>query len=80
MEKKEKLKHEINKFINVAIDKTNEEDKLDYLYIEISSHQGNLQMDYRLRDTKKVYWCINIGQLLNNIKKISNGIDREKVY
>ncbi|MBU5437618.1 hypothetical protein KQI42_06345 [Tissierella sp. MSJ-40] len=55
MEKKEKLKHEINKFINVAIDKTNEEDKLDYLYIEISSHQGNLQMDYRLRDTKKVY-------------------------
>ena len=27
----------------------------DFFQIEISNHQGNLQMDYSLRDRKKVY-------------------------
>lgn len=55
MENKEKLKIKINEFIGTVIDKADEDDRLDYLHIEISNHNGNLQMDYRLRDRKKVY-------------------------
>lgn len=53
--KKDKLKAKINEFIDVTIDKADAEDKLDFVYIEISNHNGNLQMDYKLRDRKKVY-------------------------
>ena len=55
MEKKDKLKLKINEFISTVIDKAEYDDKLDYFNIEISNHQGNLQMDYSLRDRKKVY-------------------------
>lgn len=55
MEKKEKIKLKINEFINTVIDKAEHDEKLDYFNIEISNHQGNLQMDYSLRDRKKVY-------------------------
>lgn len=43
MENKEKLKIEINEFVGTVIDKV---DKLDYFHIEISNHQGNLDMKY----------------------------------
>ena len=55
MKNKEKLKEQIHSFINVVIDKAADDEKLDYFNIEISNHQGNLQMDYSLRDRKKVY-------------------------
>lgn len=55
MEKKDKLKIKINEFIDTVIDKADEDNKLDYFQIEISNHNGSLQMDHRLRDRKKVY-------------------------
>lgn len=55
MENKERLKIKINEFVDVVIDKADADEKLDYFNIEISNHQGNLQMDYSLRDRKKVY-------------------------
>ncbi|MBC8590631.1 hypothetical protein [Wansuia hejianensis] len=55
MDNKDKLKNKINEFINVVVDKAAEDNKLDHFNIEISNHNGNLQMDYRLRDRKKVY-------------------------
>lgn len=55
MENKEKIKEQVHSFINCVIDKADEDEKLDYFNIEISNHNGNLQMDYSLRDRKKVY-------------------------
>lgn len=55
MENKDKLKAKINEFIDVVIDRADQEGKIDYFHIEISNHNGNLQMDYKLRDRKKVY-------------------------
>lgn len=55
MENKEKIKEQIHSFINIVVDKADRDEKLDFFNIEISNHQGNLQMDYSLRDRKKVY-------------------------
>ena len=55
MENKDKLKIKINEFINTVIDKADEDNKLDYFQIEISNHNGSLQMDFGLRDRKIVY-------------------------
>lgn len=55
MEKIEKIKEQIHSFVECVLDKANEDDKIDYINIEISNHQGNLQMDYSVRDRKKVY-------------------------
>lgn len=55
MVKKDKLKTKINEFINIVIDKADKEDKLNYFNIEITNHDGNLQLDYSMRDRKKVY-------------------------
>lgn len=32
-----------------------EEDSLDYFKIEISNHNGSIQLDYQFRDRTKVY-------------------------
>lgn len=55
MSKKEQLKTRINEFIDVAVEHADKQGKLDFINIEISNHNGNLQMDYTLRDRKKVY-------------------------
>lgn len=55
MSKKQQLKARINEFIDVAVEHADKQGKLDYINIEISNHNGNLQMDYTLRDRKKVY-------------------------
>lgn len=55
MENKDKLKAKIEEFINTIVDKAAEDDKLDYFNIEISNHNGTLQMDYSMRDREKVY-------------------------
>lgn len=49
------LKNQMISFIDAVLIAAEKENKLDYIDIEISNHQGNLQMDYRLRDRKKVY-------------------------
>lgn len=49
------LKNQMIDFIDAVLIAAENENKLDYIDIEISNHQGNLQMDYRLRDRKKVY-------------------------
>lgn len=54
-DKKEMLQYQINCFVGSVLNLAEKEGKLDHLEIEISNHQGNLQMDYRLRDRKKVY-------------------------
>lgn len=53
--KKEMLQYQMNCFIDNVLSLADRENKLDHIDIEISNHQGNLQMDYRLRDRKKVY-------------------------
>ncbi|WP_158281638.1 hypothetical protein [Sporanaerobacter acetigenes] len=55
MEKKEKLKHKINEFVNVVIDKAGENGDLEHFEIEISNHQGNLQMNSTVKRREKVY-------------------------
>lgn len=52
---KDKLKDKINEFIDVVVEKAEEEGKIDFFNIEISNHKGNLQMDYSLRGREKVY-------------------------
>lgn len=53
--KKEKLKSRVFEFIDAAIELAYKEEKLDFLNIEISNHQGTLQMDYTLRDRDRAY-------------------------
>lgn len=53
--KKEMMKYQMNCFIENVLTLADREGKLDYINIEISNHEGKLQMDYRLRDRKKVY-------------------------
>lgn len=55
MENKDKLKTKINEFIDIVVDRAEQEGKIDYFNIEISNHQGNLQMQYSLKDREKVY-------------------------
>lgn len=52
---KEKLKSRINEFVDTVIEKAAGDNKLDYFNIEISNHQGNLQMQYSLKDREQVY-------------------------
>lgn len=55
MDKKEKLKLKINEFIDRAVEKAEEDDKLDFFNIEINNHNGTLQMDINMRYREKVY-------------------------
>ena len=54
-EKKEILKRQITDFVDTVLQAAEKDGKLDYLNIEISNHQGQMQMDYTLRDRKKAY-------------------------
>ena len=53
--KKEILKDSLYEFIDSVLDIADSQDRLDYMKIEISNHNGNLQTDYTLRDRKKAY-------------------------
>lgn len=53
--KKDALKNQMISFINCVLDSADNENKLDYINIEINNHNGNLQMDYTLRNRKKAY-------------------------
>lgn len=53
--KKQNLKNQIVDFVDTVLAIAEKESKLDYIEITITNHQGNLQMDYKLRDRKKAY-------------------------
>lgn len=53
--KKQCLKNEIIKNIETIIDTAEKRDSLDFFNIEISNHQGKLNIEYRLKNRKKVY-------------------------
>ena len=54
-EKKELLKNRLYEFIDTVLDMADAQGKLDHLNIEISNHNGNLQMDHTMRDREKAY-------------------------
>ncbi len=45
------LSEQLKQVLDVAF----EEDSLDYFKIEISNHNGSIQLDYQFRDRTKVY-------------------------
>ena len=49
------LKNEINKNIEKIIDTADKRGSLDFFNIEISNHQGKLNIEYKLKNRKKVY-------------------------
>lgn len=53
--KKEMLEYQIKEFVRCVLDTAAREDKLDHMHIEINNHNGNLQMDYTLRERTKAY-------------------------
>lgn len=53
--KKEMLQYQINCFIENILNLADKEGKLDHFIIEVSNYDGKVQMDYKLRDRKKVY-------------------------
>ena len=53
--KKQCLKNEIIKNIETIIDTAEKRDSLDFFNIEISNHQGKLNIEYKLKNRKKVY-------------------------
>lgn len=53
--KKELLKARVFEFIDTVIEFADKEGRLGYLNIEISNHQGMLQMDYTFRDRQRAY-------------------------
>lgn len=55
MENIPQLKKQIFDFVDHAINEAEKAGQVDYIALQISNHQGNLQMDYTLRKRKKVY-------------------------
>ncbi|WP_066499955.1 hypothetical protein [Abyssisolibacter fermentans] len=55
IKKKGALENKINNFIDNVLNIAQTQGKLDYIDIEISNHNGTLQMNYKLRDRKKAY-------------------------
>ena len=53
--KKEKLAEQLHEYISSVLNIAETKDELDYFDIEISNHNGNLQMKYTTKDRKKVY-------------------------
>lgn len=55
--KKQSLKNEIDRYIDEIVDTAEKMNSLDYFNIEISNHEGKLNVEYILKNRKKVYWC-----------------------
>lgn len=53
--KKENIKYQVNVFLDSVLNIADNQGKLDYFTMEISNHNGNLKMDYKFKDVKKVY-------------------------
>lgn len=55
MGKKQSLKSEIERYIDEIVDTAEKANSLDYFNIEISNHEGKLNVEYKLKNRKKVY-------------------------
>lgn len=53
--KKQSLKLQIGDYIDEIIDAAENMNSLDYFNIEISNHEGKLNVEYKLKNRKKVY-------------------------
>lgn len=53
--KKENIKYQVNVFLDSVLNIAESQGKLDFFNLEISNHNGNLQMDYSLKHREKVY-------------------------
>jgi len=53
--KKQSLKNEIRQYIDEIVDTAEKMNSLDYFNIEISNHEGKLNVEYKLKNRKKVY-------------------------
>lgn len=53
--KKQSIKNQIVKRVDELIEVLDNANSLDYFTIEISNHQGNLNVDCVLKNRKKVY-------------------------
>lgn len=53
--KKQRLKNEIERYIDEIVDAAENINSLDYFNIEISNHEGKLNVEYKLKNRKKVY-------------------------
>lgn len=53
--KKQSLKNEIERYIDEIVDAAENMNSLDYFNIEISNHEGKLNVEYKLKNRKKVY-------------------------
>lgn len=53
--KKQSLKNEIERYIDEIVDAAEKMNSLDYFNIEISNHEGKLNVEYVLKNRKKVY-------------------------
>ncbi len=54
-DKRQKIEDKIKEFVGKVLNVAEKEEKLDHLNMEISNHNGNLQMDYTLRDRERAY-------------------------
>lgn len=54
-EKRQMLQNQMLSFLESVLLDAQRQDKLDHINIEISNHNGNLQMNYTLKDRKKAY-------------------------
>lgn len=53
--KRENIEKRILEFINNVLDVAEENKSIDFINLEISNHNGSLQMDYKIRGRDKVY-------------------------
>lgn len=53
--KKQSLKNEIERYIDEIVDAAENMNSLDYFNIEISNHEGKLNVEYKLKNRKRVY-------------------------
>lgn len=53
--KKQNLKNEMMNYIDDILNTAEKVDSLDYFNIEISNHEGKLNVEYKLKNRKKVY-------------------------
>ncbi len=53
--KKQNLKNEIGRYIDEIMDTAEIMNSLDFFNIEIKNHDGQLNVEYKLKNRKKVY-------------------------
>lgn len=53
--KKDLVRDKIIDFVDNVLELAQKQNKLDYVEIVITNHNGTLQTDYKLRDRKKAY-------------------------